>query len=125
MKKKLWMAGALALIAALLWWTLRPSALEVESAQVTQGDFERSLLEDGKTRVRSRYTVSAPLAGQLARIRLQPGDAVRPGDVVAVLWPVASSLLDERSRQEQLERVAAMNATLVKAQANVARASAL
>ena len=36
MKKKLWMAGALALIAALLWWTLRPSALEVESAQVTQ-----------------------------------------------------------------------------------------
>lgn len=124
MKKKLWMAGALALIAALLWWALRPSALEVESAQVTQGDFERSLLEDGKTRVRSRYTVSAPLAGQLARIRLQPGDAVRPGDVVAVLWPVASSLLDDRSRQEQLERVAAMNATLVKAQANVARASA-
>ena len=124
MKKKLWMAGALTLMAALLWWALSPSAVEVESAQVMQADFERSLLEDGKTRVRSRYTVSAPLAGQLERIRLQQGDAVQQGDVVAALWPVASTLLDERSRHEQWERVAAMKATLAKAHANVARASA-
>lgn len=122
MKKKFVMAVALALIAAGIWWALRPAALEVETAPVMQGDFERSLLEDGKTRVRARYTVSAPLTGQLERIRLQPGDAVRAGDVVAVLWPVSASLLDERSRQEQVERVAAMQATLAKALANVARA---
>lgn len=122
MKNKLVMAGALGLIAALLWWALRPSAVEVETAQLTQGDFERTLFEDGKTRVRARFTVSAPLTGQLERIRLQPGDAVRQGDTVAVLWPVNANLLDERARQEQVERVAAMQATLAKAQANVARA---
>lgn len=124
MKNKRMWAGALTLMALLLGWALYPDAVEVEVAQVTQGDFERSLLEDGKTRVRARFTVSAPLTGQLERIRLQPGDAVQAADVVAVLWPAPSALLDERSRQEQTERVAAMKATLAKAQANVARASA-
>lgn len=124
MKTKLAVASVLALAAALLVWALSPAAVEVSAVKVIQGDFERSLLEDGKTRVRARYTLSAPLTGQLERIRLQPGDAVQPGDEVARLWPVTSSLLDARTREEQVARVAAMQATLAKAQANVARARA-
>ena len=33
--------------------------------------------EDGKTRIKERYVVAAPLSGQLARITLKPGDVVR------------------------------------------------
>ena len=36
--------------------------------------------QDGKTRIRERYTVSAPLAGRLLRIGLDPGDEVTAGE---------------------------------------------
>ena len=61
--------------------------------------------EDGTTRLRERYIVSAPLAGRLARITLREGDPVEAGAVVATLTPVLSPLLDERTLRELQARV--------------------
>lgn len=124
MNKKLWMVIAGLLILALLVWVFLPAPAEVEVAMVTQGRFERSVQEDGKTRVRDRYVVSTPLTGRVARILLKQGDVVARAAVVATLWPVAPALLDERARAEQEARIGAMQAAVARAGANVARAAA-
>lgn len=116
------MAAAALLVLGLLAWAAWPEPLVVETAPLVRGDFVREVVEDAQTRVRARYTVSAPLAGQLLRPRLQAGDVVRAGQTMAEIWPASASLLDSRSQGEQAERVAAMQATLARAQANQARA---
>ncbi len=109
MKNKTWfMAGGAAVALALvLAWAFSPRAVEVELAPVTSGLFETTIEEDGKTRITDRYVVSAPLAGQLARVSLREGDTVVAGDVLALLTPVLPALQDERTRRELRARVAA------------------
>ena len=102
-----------------------PRPVAVETAPVTRGTFEQTIDEDGKTRVRQRYTVSAPVAGTLQRIQLQAGDRVTQGMVVATLAPSAPPLLDVRAERELTERVAATEATQRRATAQVARAQAV
>jgi len=124
MKKKLLWGALIALFLAGLVWAFWPSAMEVEVARVTQGRFERAVQEDGKTRVRQRYVVSTNVAGRLARILLEQGDSVRAGDAVALVSPLAPSLLDARSQVEQTARAGAARAALAQAQAQVAAAAA-
>lgn len=107
MKKSTWIIGGTAALAllALLGWAFAPRPLEVEVARVTEGPFETSIEEDGKTRLRDRYVVSAPLAALLPRITLREGDRVEAGALIATLTPVLPALLDERTRREQQLRV--------------------
>ena len=63
-RRSLW-ALLTALAAAALAWVLYPKPLRVDIAAVTRGAFVKTVDEDGKTRVRERYLVSAPLAGRL------------------------------------------------------------
>lgn len=124
MKRRVWIGIVGLLVLALLGWAFMPTPAEVEIAAVTQGRFERSVQEDGKTRLRDRYVVSAPLAGRVARILLKQGDTVMRDAPVATFWPVAPALLDERTRAEQSARIGAMQASVARAQANVGRAGA-
>lgn len=124
LKRNLILGGVGLGVLALLVWAFYPKALTVEVAAVTQGRFERAVQEYGKTRVRDRYTVSAPLAGRVGRVLLNQGDSVAQGDTVALLWPMAPALLDERARAEQAARVGAMGSALARSQANVGRAKA-
>ena len=94
-KYLVWAAAALA-VAGLLAWAFAPKPVPVETAAVMTGHFEQSIEEDGMTRLKDRYTVSAPVAARLTRIALKEGDRVRAGDVVATLQPVMSSMIDER-----------------------------
>jgi len=116
-----WGAIALAAAAALAL-VFRPAVVEVEVAPVTRGAFERTIDEDGKTRVRERYLVSAPLAGRVLRSTLKAGDAVRAGEVVATLLPSAPALIDARTEQELRERLGAAEAGYARASAEVERA---
>ncbi len=85
----------LALIVAGFW----PKPVLVEIAKVQVGQLQSTVTEEGKTRVKQRFLVTAPLAGRLRRITLDPGDAVSAGDtVVAVIEPLPPALLDARSR---------------------------
>lgn len=124
LKRNLILGGVGLLVLALLAWAFSPKPLTVEVANVTQGTFERAVQEYGKTRVRERYTVSAPVAGRVGRVLLQQGDSVALGDTVALLWPMAPALLDERTRAEQAARIEATASGLARAQANVSRAEA-
>jgi len=114
----------LAAVAALTVWALRAPPVSVELAAVERGMFEQTISDDGKTRVRERYTVFAPLAGRVERIRLKAGDPVEKGQVIALLTPVAPALLDARSVRELQARVGAAESQQLRAKAEVARVMA-
>ena len=120
--------GMFALIAAAAAWlvlrALMPAPVAVDVAEVRRGPFEEVVEEDGRTRVRDRYVVSAPLAGRLERIALRAGDRIEEGAIVAVIQPIAPPLLDARTSRELTERVGATEATLEQTRATLARARA-
>lgn len=124
LKRNLILGGVGLLVLALLVWAFYPKALTIEVAPVTEGRFERAVQEYGKTRVRDRYTVSAPLAGRVGRVLLSQGDTVTQGDTVALLWPMEPALLDERALAEQSARIGAAGAAFASAQAHVGSAKA-
>jgi HlyD family secretion protein len=80
--------------------------------------------EDGRTRLKDRYVVSAPLTGALTRITLEPGDSVGEGEIVARVVPAAAPLLDPRSRAEAEARLDAARAAHRQAETEVVRARA-
>ncbi|MBP7532514.1 MAG: HlyD family efflux transporter periplasmic adaptor subunit, partial [Ottowia sp.] len=94
-----WLLAAVAL-AALAWAAMREPVQLASTAPVTRGPLEVSFQEEGKTRLKQRYVVTAPVAGMVRRITLQPGDAVRAGRVLAEIEPATSQLLDPRSRSQ-------------------------
>ena len=82
------------LIVAGLW----PKPVPVEIAPATAGPLRVTVNEEGKTRIKQRYIVSAPVAGQLRRIPFKAGVEIKAGDTVAVIEPVSAALLDARTR---------------------------
>jgi HlyD family secretion protein len=95
----------------LLWLGLRPRPVEVDLAPVVRGPFELSVEEDGETRIREPYLISAPLAGRLLRVELRPGDLVRKGQTLAIIDPDVPGLLDARSEAEAEARIRVFEAT--------------
>ena len=110
--------------AAAIVWSVLPRPIPVETATVTKGQFVATVDEDGKTRVRERYVVAAPLSGRLIRIRLKVGDHVGADDVIATIAPSPAPFLDPRSRREAEERLGAAEATIERTKAAVERAQA-
>lgn len=96
-RRRLPLAGAVALVALIvigLW----PRATPVEVAPVTRGPLVVTVDDEGMTRVRNRYVVSTPIAGQLRRIDWKAGAEVEAGKtVLAVLETSGADLLDARS----------------------------
>ncbi len=119
-----WSVAALAVVA-LIVVALAPHPVEVDVASVARGPMQVTLDQEGKTRVRERYVVSAPVAGQILRIELEPGDPVRAGETaLATLLPIEPSPLDARSRAEAEGRVHAARGSQERAAAERERAAA-
>jgi HlyD family secretion protein len=128
-RTKLWKRlvpwGIAALIVGAIALAFVPKPLAVEVAEVTRGPMRVTVDEDGRTRIRERYTVSAPINGRLSRIALDPGDAVRAGDTaIAAIEPVDPTLLDPRERAQAEARVRAAEAALRRAEPVLAAATA-
>lgn len=98
-------------LAGGLAWSLWPQPVQVEVAVVTRGRLRVSVDEDGRTRIRQRYVVAAPLAGNLLRIVLDPGDAVtRDTTALAVIEPSPPDILDVRAVAQAEAKVRAARA---------------
>ncbi len=88
-------AVLLAIIVAGLW----PKPLPVETAVVATGTLRATVNEEGKTRIKQRFVVAAPVPGQLRRIQFKAGAVVKGGEtILAVIEPLAPAPLDARSR---------------------------
>ncbi len=122
MTRRRWLVwGAVAAIAALLIvLALRPRPLEVDVGTVARGRLAVTLDEEGETRVRERYVVSAPVAGRVQRIELEPGDAVEAAETVLATFVAGDpALLDVRARGEAEARVGAARAAAERARAQL------
>jgi HlyD family secretion protein len=105
-------------LAGALVITTRPRAVPVDFAVVSRGSMAETVDHEGRTRVRERYVVSAPVAGRVLRIELRPGDRVLANrTVIATFAPGDSSLLDARSRAGAQSRVSEAEALLEQARA--------
>jgi len=122
--KRTWKIGAVALIvAAALVYSFLPKPIPVESAEIGRGVLEVTVQEDGKTRVKDRFEIIAPLAGRLLRVDLRPGYEVEAGKTqLAVIVPADPELMDARSRARAEADVKVAEAALDKAQDELARA---
>jgi HlyD family secretion protein len=113
-----------AIILGLLAIALWPKTIEVDAATIARGPLVVTVDEEGVTRVRERFIVSAPVSGRVLRIELDPGDRVKRGQVVARVREEASPLLDARSRAEAEAAVESGKAVLGRARAEEDRAKA-
>lgn len=98
---------------------LRPSPLPVTVAEIVSGTFVEAVDEEGRTRLRNTYTVSAPIAGYLLRVQPEPGDDVELGEVLFRMEPHPAPALDARSLEQARENLAAARARQQNARANL------
>lgn len=116
-------AGAIvvALVAVAAW----PSAHLVDSGTAAIGTVRETVEAEGRTRLRDRYVIAAPVAAMARRLELEPGDAIEAGQVLVVLDPVTAPTLDTRSRAEAVARLAAARARLAAAREQTRAAEAV
>lgn len=109
-----------ALVAA--FW---PKPMMVDMGEVGRWTMRLTIDEEGRTRVRDAYIVSTPVAGQLQRVSVQPGDPVVQGvTIVAHMHPTNPAALDVRTREQALAAVTATQAALRVARADLNAAMA-
>ena len=117
--------SVIAAVAGGLAWSFWPQPVLVEVVEVVRVPLRVTVDEDGRTRIRERYVIAAPLAGRLRRIELDPGDRVTAGEtLLATIEPQEPELLDPRALAQAEARVNAADAALSRAEPAVERARA-
>ena len=118
-RRRLWLALLILILGGLFAYAFVPRPVEIDIVEAQEGALQISIDEDGKTRVKERYTLAAPLAGRLLRIDLDPGDPVEAGQtMLALVEPAVPALLDERTLAQSEARVKAAEAALSRSLAN-------
>lgn len=126
LKKNIGWIVTIVLVIAALAYGLQPQPLLVEAAIIEKGTLRVTINEEGITRVKDRYVISAPVSGYVRRIHLDIGDPVNKQQTLTQLEPLRSNVLDPRNRAEAEARVAAANSALLvaKQQAEAAQVDA-
>ncbi len=124
LRAKIGIIATAAIVAAGLALGLMPRAQRVDIADVKRAPLVVTVEEEGKTRVMERYLVSAPVSGYVRRSTLKAGDAVKAGQVIAVIEPARAVALDPRTRAQAQAQVSAAQAALAVSEQNARAASA-
>jgi HlyD family secretion protein len=126
LRRKLFVIVIIAFVILATAYGFYPKAVDVDLVLVTRGPLQVTIEEEGRTRLKDRFVLTAPTAGYLARVKNKVGDAVTKGQIVLVLEPLRSPVLDSRSRAEATAAVnsaaAALNASIERESASAADA---
>lgn len=126
-----WLAGLG--VAGLVIFALCPTPVTVDLGQVEQGSLRVTVDAEGKTRVRDRFIIAAPVSGRLARIDLESGDSVQEGTVIARIdslpfnaevQAAQARLRELRAQLAGVETQRTKPAALAEAEANISAAVA-
>ena len=90
-------------IVVVLALAFRPVPIRVDVAKVRRGNLQVTVDEEGETRIRNRFVVSAPVAGRMNRINLDEGDRVSKGTIIAQIDPLPLEA-DVREAQARLRQ---------------------
>jgi len=116
--------AAVLLTVAVLYFGFRGDRVRVDTALLVEKELIESLREEGRTKVVHRFRMIAPVAGQVERIDLRPGDPVSAGQVLLRIAPSAGALLDPASRDRLSNEARAATSAVAQAQARVSSARA-
>lgn len=110
-------------VAGSIVYGFLPRPVAVDMAQVSRGLLQVTVDEDGKTRIKERYIISAPINGLLQRITLHPGDEVRiDKSLLATIEPNIPTLLDPKEKIQAEAKVKAAKAAKNQVQAKLSQA---
>ena len=110
-------------VVAALAWAMAPRPVLVDLDTVGRGVLEVTVEDEGMTRIREVYSVSAPTAGKMLRSALTVGDPVIAGEtVVARFEPGDPLFLDARSRRVAEAAAEAAKSAVALAEAQVEQA---
>lgn len=115
LRRKLWIAGIFLVVVLAVLYGFLPRAEQVDFTEVTRGPLQVTIEEEGRTRLKDRFTLSAPTAGYMRRPAARVGDPVKRGEALVALEPLRSQPLDPRSRAEAEAVVSAAMASLAAA----------
>jgi len=120
----LWGVLGLLLVAGLLY-AFRPQPIPVDIVAASQGPMMVTVEEEGETRVKEVFVLSAPVAGRALRIDAHVGDPVVANEtVLARIEPIDPSFLDVRTEAQARAAVRAAEAAKALAAAEVDQARA-
>ncbi|MGK4001514.1 HlyD family efflux transporter periplasmic adaptor subunit [Sorangium sp. So ce1036] len=120
-RKILYAVLAALLVGAIALASLPKPAL-VEASAVTRGPLVVTVDGDGRTRIKDRFVISAPVSGQMPRLELHPGDRVARGAALVEIAPIDPPLLDARSRAQAEAHARSARAGVSQVKARVALA---
>jgi HlyD family secretion protein len=107
-RKALYLLGGLGVVGAGIL-IFRPAPIQVDLATLERQAMEVTIEEEGQTRVRDRYVITAPVEGRLQRVELEEGDWVDAGQIIARLDPLPYNA-EVRSLQAQIREMQAERA---------------
>ena len=108
-----------------LFIAFRPQAVPVDIEVAASGSLVVTVDEEGETRVRDIFVLSAPVAGRMLRIEAEAGDEVIANEtVIAEIEPVDPTFLDFRSEAQAQAAIRAAESARTLAQAEVDQAAA-
>jgi len=116
-RKHVWWLVIAVVAAGVVWLSLQPKVIDVETASVARAPMRVTVDEEGETRLRHRFVVSAPVPGRVLRIESRPGDIVKAGQTIAVIQPAAPAPLDARTQTMGEARVSGADAAATRAKA--------
>lgn len=88
-KKKQILIGSIIVIVvlALLWMIFRSNPIAVDTANAERGQMLVTVDGEGKTRIRDKITITAPISGKMSRIKLNEGDLIPREYIIAEIDP--------------------------------------
>ncbi len=123
-RRRIVVISIMALVVLAVAYGFMPRPVPVDVVKAARGPFRVTIDEEGKTRVKDRFVLSAPVSGYMRRVELDVGDRVKKGQAVVVLEPMRSDVLDPRRRAEAEAAVSSARAVLSSAEENARAATA-
>ncbi len=124
-KNKVITIAIIATVIAGLYYIMIPAPVPVDTATISTGPLAVTVNEEGVTRIKEIYRVSAPIAGLMLRSPREIGDKVEKGkSLIATIKPTDPSFLDKRTRAAAQAAVNSAEAGVKLAQAHQNRAQA-
>ncbi len=123
-KAIIWSLVLIATVAG-LYFAFQPKPIPVDMATIDIGPLEVTVGDEGRTRIREVYEVSAPVTGRVLRLEIAAGDQVVKGKTeLVVIQPGDPTFLDRRNRAQAESTAKAAQAAFKFAEADLARTKA-